>query len=483
MQVRVRFAPSPTGYLHIGGARTALFNWLYARQTGGTFILRIEDTDAERSSREMVEGIIQGLTWLGLEWDEGPIHQSRRLELYRSVAGRLLDAGKAFRCFCPPSSQEEFRGERCACRELPAAEGDRRAGEQEGFAIRFRVPEGEVSFEDRVFGPVQVRAETLEDFVLLRSDGTPTYHLSVVADDLEMRVSHVIRGADHLSNTGKHVLLYKALDRPVPLHAHLPLILGPDKKRLSKRHGATSVLEYQQQGFLPSAVRNYLALLGWSPGDDRELMSDQELIESFSLERINKANAVFDLRKLEWLNGQKLSATAPEELQAEVLRVLSEHGLEGERPGSQARRQFLETIELLKRGARRLTDFATLYRAFFSDDFAYEERGIQKYLRFESLEAERDTLAALGELQGAYRKLPEFDLPSSEAVLREIVERKGLHTGKFIGAVRVALTGQPVAPSIFEVIVLLGRERTLQRLQRAIQFVQSREPQRGSRQG
>ena len=282
MSVRVRFAPSPTGFLHIGGARTALFNWLYARQNQGTFILRIEDTDVERSSQEMVEGILEGLSWLGLNWDEGPYYQSNRLELHRSMCDQLLAENKAYRCFCSPQLLKRKKEERLqgggvwqydgCCRELSQDESEDRIQSGQVFAVRFRVPPGQVSFEDAVVGRVKVESENIEDFVILRSDGLPTYHLSVVADDTDMRISHLIRGADHLANTSKHVLLYQALGQPLPSFVHLPLILGPDKKRLSKRHGATSVLEYRKQGFLAGALTNHLALLGWSPGEEREFL-------------------------------------------------------------------------------------------------------------------------------------------------------------------------------------------------------------------
>ncbi len=470
MSTRLRFAPSPTGHLHIGGARTALFNWLYARKTGGVFVLRVEDTDLERSSEEMAEGILEGLRWLGLDWDEGPIFQSRRLDGHRTLADSLLQAGKAYRCFCGTADDAERQ---CGCRGLDEEESQRRAAGGESFAVRFRVPEGEVRFDDRVFGEVRVDARQIEDFVLLRSDGTPTYHLSVVADDLDLEITHVVRGADHLSNTSKQVLLYRALERPGPVFAHLPLILGPDRKRLSKRHGATSVLEYREQGFVPAALRNYLALLGWSPGDDRELLDDAELVESFQLERINKADAVFDLRKLEWLNGQKLSRMPADELEPEVRRVLEDAGLWKSAWGGAERPWFVDTLDLLKKGARRLTDFSGQYRAFFDDEFEYDQRGRKKYLEFDDPAAEQATLEGLAELEQGLRELEPYDLETTEALLRGIGERHGLHTGKFIGAVRVALTGQPVAPGIFEVMIALGRERTVRRLARVRQLARS----------
>ncbi len=316
---RVRFAPSPTGYLHVGGARTALFNWLFARHTGGTLILRIEDTDFERSSEEMVEGILVGMRWLGLDWDEGPFYQSKRLSLYTETADKLLASGDAYYCFCTKEELEQRRAEATKagrppmydgrCRKIAREEALRRKQAGEPCAVRFAVPQGgATSFDDAVFGKVEFQNSELEDFVLLRSDGIPTYHLSVVADDLDMRLTHIIRGADHISNTPKQVLQYRALGAELPIFAHVPLILGPDKTRLSKRHGATSVISYKDLGIVPEAFRNFLSLLGWSPGaagkdaagKDREIFGSDELIRLFSLEGISKSNAVFDNDKLAW---------------------------------------------------------------------------------------------------------------------------------------------------------------------------------------
>src|SRR5208337_2390487 len=335
---RVRFAPSPTGYLHVGGARTALFNWLFARHFGGTLILRIEDTDFERSSEEMVEGILEGMRWLGLTWDEGPFFQSQRLDLYRETAEKLLASGYAYPCFCTKAELEQRRAEAVAagrppmydrrCRTInPAVAAQRRAA-GEASALRFAVPDGgSTGFDDAVFGRVEFSNAEIEDFVLLRSDGVPTYHLSVVADDLDMRITHIIRGADHVSNTPKQKLLYEALGAPLPVFAHVPLILGPDKTRLSKRHGATSVIAYKDEGFLPEAFRNYLALLGWSPPDStKEIMSDQELIALFSLEGISHSNAVFDRTKLEWLNAEYIRAMPVEALSERLLPIVCAAG-------------------------------------------------------------------------------------------------------------------------------------------------------------
>jgi len=467
MSVRVRFAPSPTGHLHIGGARTALFNWLFARQSGGTFVLRIEDTDQQRSDEEMVQGILEGLTWLGLDWDEGPFFQSERLDLHRAVCQRLLETGWAYRDF---SARNEGPDSHRAFRDLSSIEMEECLKGGDPFAIRFKVPEDQtIQFEDLVFGPTTVETNNLEDFVILRSDGYPTYHLSVVADDLEMGITHVIRGADHLSNTGKHVLLYQALDEAVPTYAHLPLILGPDKKRLSKRHGATSVTEYRDHVLLSEAVRNYIALLGWSSGDDSEIFSSDELIKKFNISRISKANAVFDYTKLEWMNKRYISSSPAETLEAGVREQLQKSGLWRSELEEDARPWFLSVIDLLKTRVQALPDFAVYGKAFFTDDFSYDEAAAAKYLKAE----QRPILTeALTELRDRYERLPDFTLEKTEEVLREVANKYELKAGQFIGAVRVACTGRAQAPGIFDVLVALGQTNVLARLDRLIQYVE-----------
>src|SRR5262245_23956484 len=312
--VRVRFSPSPTGYLHVGGARTALFNWLFARKTQGTFILRIEDTDVERSSEEMTQVILEAMTWLGLDWNEGPFFQSQRQELHQKAAFQLLQDGQAYCCLCSAGKHDS------SCRQ-------RDLREAEGAAIRFRVPPGTVSFQDVVMGHIAVESDTIEDFVLLRSTGLPTYHLGVVVDDIDMRITHVVRGADHISNTPKQILLYNAFRSAVPVFAHAPLILGPDKTKLSKRHGETSVSAYKEQGIVPEALRNFLALLGWAPGNDQEIFTTEELIEAFSLEGISKANAVFNTEKLAWFNAQYLARLPHETLVSYLKPELKQAGI------------------------------------------------------------------------------------------------------------------------------------------------------------
>ena len=476
MGPRVRFAPSPTGYLHVGGARTALFNWLYARRLGGTFVLRIEDTDVERSSTDMVAGILDGLRWLGLDWDEGPgvggphgpYFQSERLDRYHDAATRLVADGYAYYCYCSP---DRLRGERELAEQREAWRYDRacltlppdRIAEFEAIgaprAIRFKAPDSPTIFDDVVRGRIEFDAGSIEDFVIVRSDGNPTYHLSVVVDDVDMRISHVIRGDDHVSNTPKHILLFKALGEAPPVFAHVPLILGVDKKRLSKRHGATSVTEYQRQGYLSEAMVNFLALLGWSPGDDRELMSTADLIESFSLEGISGGNAVFNTEKLDWMNGQYIARLPINDLLRAVEPFLAEAGLLSAttRPTDV---WLARLLELLRPRAKRLSEFADLSRPFLRDTVDYEPEALAKHV------SASESGAHLAALVEALRKVDSFDEPSVEAAVRAAAVERGVKAGALIHLARVAATGRTTSPGIFEVLVLLGRERSIERLER-----------------
>jgi glutamyl-tRNA synthetase len=482
---RVRFAPSPTGYLHVGGARTALFNWLFARHEGGTLLLRIEDTDVERNRPELVDGILAGLKWLGIEWDEGPYFQSQRLELYRAAAERLLASGAAFPCYCKaaayagadaaPENQEgegDDEGPKgakniaCPCRDL--SDADRAAKEREGAprAVRFCVPRiGVTAFEDVVFGPREVQNEEIEDFVLLRSNGLPTYQLSVVVDDIDMRISHVIRGADHLSNTPKQALIYRAFGAEAPLFAHVPLILGPDRTRLSKRHGATSVGSYADEGFLPEAFRNFLALLGWSPGDDSEFLRTSELIERFSLSGVSRTNAIFDRAKLEWFNTQYLQKMPVDELVPYVAEELKRAGLWQPQWAADAATWFAHTVDLIRPRTRFLGDFTTWARAFFADDFDYDREAREKFWRDERLPA------MLGKLADTLEALPEWNHDACDAALRSLAAAEGVKAGLLINATRVAIVGRAVAPPLFETMVVLGKDRVVSRLRRAVPAV------------
>jgi glutamyl-tRNA synthetase len=430
--VRVRFAPSPTGYLHVGGARTALFNWLYARRHGGTFVLRIEDTDAERSSWEMVAGIVDGLRWLGLDWDEGPdvggahapYFQSQRLEKYREQAERLVREGKAYL--------------------------------DEG-AIRFKVPPGQTSFDDLVHGTVTFENEHIENFVILRSDRHPTYHLSVVVDDIDMRITHVVRGDDHISNTPKQVLLYEAFGAKPPAFAHVPLILGPDKKRLSKRHGATSVMEYHRLGYLPEAMVNFLALLGWSPGGDRELFVRDELIERFTLEGISGGNAVFNPEKLDWFNQQHIARLAPGDLLRRIEPRLREQGLWRDSLATTDADWIASVLDLLKLRVKKLDQLVDDLRPFLAERPSLDPAAAAKYLTPQAS-------AALALLASELQHAPAWDAASLEGILRSAADRGGIKAAAVIHAARVAVTGRAVSPGLFDVLALLGPDRVITRL-------------------
>ena len=420
MTPRLRFAPSPTGYLHVGGARTALFNWLYARRHGGAFILRIEDTDVERSQAEMVTGILDGLRWLGIDWDEGPetggphapYFQSQRLDRYRAAAQQLLDSGRAFM--------------------------------DEG-AIRFKVPPGKTSFVDSVHGPIEFDNEHIESFVILRSDTHPTYHLSVVVDDIDMAITHVVRGDDHISNTPKQVLLYNAFGQTPPTFAHVPLIMGPDKQRLSKRHGATSVMEYEKQGYLPEAMFNFLALLGWGTGSNDELFTREELIQRFNLEGISGGNAVFNTEKLDWFNHQHLLRLTDEQLTAKL-------GLE---PGARTN----AILHLLRPRCKKLTDFPDQLKPFFEDPGGYDPDGVKKFL---STPGSANHMRAL---KSVYEKA-EWNEAAIEKDLRQLADARTVKPAVLIHGTRLALTGRMMSPGLFEMVVLVGRDAVVRRVEK-----------------
>jgi glutamyl-tRNA synthetase len=555
---RLRFAPSPTGYLHVGGARTALFNWLYARRAGGIFVLRIEDTDVERSSWDKVAGILEGLRWLGLDWDEGPevggphgpYFQSQRLGRYREMAERLVGDGHAYYCYCnakagaagdapladgelatpepgeggspkavsgsprgnvagevpqspgtlggpprgvfnwspgsslrlrsgqadpgsPKAQDAEFagggeegdapRGESWTydrrCLRLTADEVAAREAAETPRAIRFRVPEGATTFHDLVHGDITFDNTNIEDFVALRSDGHPTYHLSVVVDDIDMAITHVVRGDDHISNTPKQVLLYRAFGECVPAFAHVPLILGLDKRRLSKRHGATSVIEYERQGFVPEAMVNFLALLGWSPGSgNRELFGRDELIEAFSLEGISSSNAVFNVEKLEWFSAQHIAAMSAEELARRIEPLLRSAGVWRDGYAGTERESLRRLIELLRPRAKRLTDFVEKGQFFLADAVRCDQDAVQKHL------ATPESLALLRAVRGVCATTEPFTAGALEPALRELAVARGVKPGALIHPTRVAVTGQAASPGIFDVLELLGRERVLARI-------------------
>lgn len=481
---RVRFAPSPTGYLHVGGARTALFNWLYARHTGGVFVLRIEDTDMERSSDEMVGGILDGMKWLGLDWDEGPevggphgpYFQSERLDRYRQMAETLVAEGHAYYCYCRPEDLKTKReaAEKAGtsgqydrtCASLPADEIARREAAGEARAIRFRMPVGSTAYDDVVHGRIEFDNAVIEDFVVLRSDRYPTYHLTVVADDIDMGITDVVRGDDHISNTPKQVLLYRALGAPVPRFAHVPLILGPDKRRLSKRHGATSVMEYKRQGYLPEAMVNFLALLGWSPGNDREIFTKDELVRAFTLEGISSSNAVFNPEKLDWFNGEHIARMPAREVGARVEPLLREAGLWRDHYAAGEGAKWLDrVIELLKPRLRKLEDVVDRGRAFFQERVEYDPAAVKKHLSVAGLSERMQALRA------GLAAAETFDAPTTEAILRRVATEQGSGAGPLIHATRVAVTGAAVSPGLFDVLAVLGRDATLARLDRLQEFL------------
>ena len=490
MTVRVRFAPSPTGYLHIGAARSALFNWLYARKVGGTFLLRVEDTDLQRSTEESTRSIIEGLKWLELDYDEEIVFQSDNAEKHRAAARRLVAEGKAYRDFTP-KEQRDDKGikqeiaERARAqaaegvdhrsnpfRDLPTAESDARAAAGEPFAIRLKVArEGTSQFTDIVYGEQERGYSEIEDLVLLRSDGHPLYNLSVVLDDIEMRITHVIRGQDHLTNTHKQILLYQAFGAPVPQFAHLPLILAPNKAKLSKRkHGeVVSLTTYRDRGFVPAAFRNFLALLGWSPPDAKEIMSRNELVEAFSLAGIGRANAVFNFQendprhwtddKALWMNAEYIRTMPLAELLPMVKEELRSAKLWREEYDDDEREWCEKTLELIRHRFFTLKDFSAQGRAYFSEDFDFDEAAVKKNILKEP--RLKELLPALAD---RLETVEPFNPATAEEALRAFSEEQGVKAGLLINASRTMLTGQSVGPSMFEVFDIIGRERSVTRL-------------------
>ncbi len=474
MTIRVRFAPSPTGYLHVGGARTALFNWLFARHHGGVFVLRIEDTDRDRSKPEHTETILGALRWLGLDWDEGPVFQSDGVDRHRADAHTLLEAGRAYRDFTTAeelaqarevakADEADHRLPRRRAEALPGGEAEERAESGESHAIRFLVPEGETVWEDTVHEEMRFQNAAVDDLVILRSDGSPTYNLAVASDDAEQRITHVIRGDDHLSNTPKQILLYEALGHPVPTFGHVPMILGSDGKRLSKRHGATAAGEYEGQGLLPEALVNFLALLGWSPGDDQEVMTMEVLVQRFSMERVLKKSSVFDLKKLDWLSGQHFNASAAEALEPPLTAGLEAAGLATAGELEERREWYLSLIDLLKTRARRIPDLVDLARPFLVDELEFDPEAVAKHWS----KAPADVLEQLTALRSAL-EVATWESESLEEVIRGYAEEISVGAGRVIHPLRVAVTGRDASPGIFEVLAFLGRIKVLARLDGAI---------------
>ncbi|MDO4540070.1 MAG: glutamate--tRNA ligase [Syntrophomonadaceae bacterium] len=478
--IRVRFAPSPTGALHIGGARTALFNWLFARQLGGSLVLRIEDTDANRSNAESIHGIIDGLKWLGIDWNEGPdrkgalgpYYQSQRLDKYKYYAEMLLAEGKAYRCFCSAeeldaqrqqaaAEKRNYRYNRC-CSYLSPEEITSKKARGSNYVIRLRCPDSGVTVvNDQIRGKVEFQNELMEDMIIFKSDGWPTYNFAVVIDDHLMHISHVIRAEEHLSNTPKQLMVYDALGWTPPLFAHVSMILAPDRSKLSKRHGATSVQEFRDDGYLPESLINYLALLGWSPGDDREIMSINEIIEQFSLDKVSKSPAIYDLEKLMWMNAQYIANTPL----AHLCRVLEPKARElGYLQGEQYQ-YFMQVVNLIRSRMKNLNDFEYDAAFFFRSIEEYDQTAVNKYF------AVKDAGQQLTALRDQFAAVQDFNAAFLETHLRSIADSKDVKPGKLIHPLRLALTGRAISPGIFEVMALLGKARCIERLDQAIEYI------------
>lgn len=470
-QVRVRFAPSPTGDLHVGGVRTALFNWLFARHYGGKFLLRIEDTDQARSTPEAVKVILDGLSWLGIVPDEEILYQSQRLSAHQEAAYTILQKGLGYRCFCNPEDLAEEREQARAqgvhhkydrrCLKLSPQEVEAKLRRGEPFAIRVKVPESVIRFEDGVHGMVEVSGEDLEDFVILRRDGTPTYHLAVVVDDAFMGITHIIRGDEHLLNTPKQIILYRALGYPLPQFAHVPLILGPDRKKLSKRHGATSITWYREMGYLAEAMVNYLGLLGWSPGDDRNFITREELIALFDISGIMPHGAIFDEAKLRWLNAQYISRSSFHEVRESVLEMLERGLREGFISSIPDEEYLVQVWELIKSRIYLLRDLIESVRYLFEDPDSYDAKGAMKYFSPQGMEH-------LQRLVEELERLEPWDRGSLETLVRAKAEQWGISAGSLIHPLRLAVSGVTVGPGLFELLEVLGRERVVRRVERSI---------------
>ena len=464
MTVRTRFAPSPTGYLHIGGARTALFSWLYARKHGGTFILRIEDTDLERSTAESVDAILQGMTWLGLEYDEGPFFQTHRFPRYKEVIDQMLKAGTAYHCYCSKERLETLRAEQMARKEKPRYDGKCRQGvaappKDVPPVVRFKNPlDGAVVVQDLIRGKVVFQSSELDDLIIARSDGTPTYNFTVVVDDMDMQITHVIRGDDHLNNTPRQMNMLKALGHTPPVYAHVPMILGTDGSRLSKRHGAVSVMQYRDEGFLPEALLNYLARLGWSHGD-QEIFSMEEMIRLFEVTNVHSSAAAFNPEKLLWLNQHYIKTAEPAHVAHHLSHHLGKLGIDPARGPD-----LIEVVKAQRERAKTLAEMAAASVFFYKDIETYEPKDAAAHLKPEVLEP----LTALREhLAG----LAQWSAETIHATVNGLAEARGLKLGKIAQPLRVAVAGRAVSPPIDITLALLGREQTLQRLDRALDYI------------
>lgn len=484
--VRVRFAPSPTGNLHIGGARTALFNWLFARHYGGSFILRIDDTDLARSTEESTRGILSALRWLGIDWDEGPVvggpygpyFQSQRLNIYKDMAQQLIDQGKAYYCYCSPEELAQRRKEAMAqgrapkydgrCRDLTPQERKKKEAEGCKPTIRLRIPDsGETIVHDLFRGDVAFANDVLDDFIIIKSNGMPAYNFACVVDDAQMHITHIVRAEEHLSNTPRQIMVYQALGYPLPVFAHVSMILAPDRSKLSKRHGATSVEEFRDSGYLPGALINYLALLGWAPEGEDEIFSLPELVNQFSMERVGKTAAVYDIKKLTWMNGHYLNEEDLDHVIELVIPYFRKKSLIPENLNQEEMDYLKQVVAAVRTRVKTLAEVADAAEYFYTDDFSYDEKGVRKHFRKENaaeyLKKAREKLAAL----------QTFNLETTEAAYRELSEELGVKAGQIIHPTRLALSGRTMGPGLFDIMVILGKEKTLERMDRAVQFIEN----------
>ncbi|MCD2434990.1 glutamate--tRNA ligase [Acidaminococcus sp. NSJ-142] len=482
-EIRVRFAPSPTGYLHIGGARTALFNWLFAKSQGGKLILRIEDTDIERLKEDSVSQILTSLKWLGLSWDEGPevggdygpYYQSERLDIYRKICQELVDSGKAYYCFCSAEDLEKQREKQRAlkqpfhyartCRDIPPEEAKKRVEAGEKYSVRIKLPaSGPITVHDMIHGDVTFDFNQFDDFVIMKTNGIPTYNFAVVVDDHMMHITHVLRAEEHLSNTPKQIVLYEALGYEVPQFGHMPMILAPDRSKLSKRHGATSVEEFRDKGYVHQAIINYLTLLGWAPGNDQEIFTLEDTVKAFDFSKMSKKAAVYDVKKLTWLNGQYLSSLPLREIADASVPFFKKAGLIDDNYLPAHQEYFDHLVDVVRVRVKTLEEVADASAYFFKDVESYDEKGAAKFFKPEAAELLQKCYDALAALE-------VFDLKTTEDAYNKLAEDLGLSLGKVIHPTRLALTGRTFSPGMFDVMVLLGKEKTLARLQQAIAYI------------